>query len=104
MTCALYYAERHFPAHIFAKLLFTCTVFPPSSLLPSLTPFNPLAYRLLLSSLSLGLLSYLQHQNSVSEYTFKSGLVTVGRRAGVPVLTLWINLSLCLFVTLGYVD
>jgi len=91
--------------HIFLQSFYLLAqYFPPSSLLPSLTPFNLPAYRLLLSSLSLGLLSCLQHQNSVSEYTFQSGLVTVGKAAGVSVLTLWMYLSLCLFVTLGYVD
>jgi len=96
---------RNIFRHIFLQNFYLLAqYFPLSSLLPSLTPFNRPAYRLLLNSLSLGLVSYLQHQNSVSEYIFKSGLVTVGRQAGVPVLTLWMNLSLCLFVTLGYVD
>jgi hypothetical protein len=76
--------------HVFLQSFYLLgQYFPPSSLLPSLTPFNLPDYRLLLSSLSLGLLNCLQHQNSISEQTLKSGLVTVGRAAGVHVLTLW---------------
>ena len=50
-----YYARRNFLARIYATLVFTRTIFSPSSVSLSLNPFNLLAYCPLHSSPLLGL-------------------------------------------------
>ena len=84
---------RHFLACIFATLIFTCTVAPPSPLLPSLTPFNLPAYHLCLSLHLLELLSCLHHLNLVLDYASKFDLVVTGRQAWVPALASWVYIT-----------
>ena len=113
--CAIYYyAGQHFPAHIYAIIILSCTAVPPPPpppkpfpLLPSRTTFNLPAYHVLLSSLSVGLLSCLNHLNSVLDKAPKFGLVMIGRQAWVPDLMLWVYICyICIMFmfTLSYGD
>jgi len=79
----------------------------PFPLLPSRTTFNLPAYHVLLSSLSVGLLSCLNHLNSVLDKAPKFGLVMIGRQAWVPDLMLWVYICyICIMFmfTLSYGD